>query len=1067
MLKYLAAHPTAANLIMLMLMALGITALPNIKRETFPDSRPVKVETRVIWPGASPVDVEESICQRLEEAVAGVAYLKEKQCEAIEGLGRLIVEMDDKGDENRFINDIKTEVDAIDDFPDQAEQPIVSQFNRFDDVVSIAVTAETYQTHLKSYAEDLKHRLQRLNGVADVEMQGFSERQLRVELSVPLVRQYNLSLTDISTAVERQNVKMPLGQIETDDKTLLIRYDEQRTTAEELMSLVIASNAEGAEIRLGDIATVVDQFELDEEKIYFDGKPATILKISKSKADDSLTVLEDLKTFLAKEEQTKPFGVSLTLTQDKTSIVVDRLNMLVDNGWQGFVLVALTLALFFRLRFAFWVAMGLPVSFLATLYVMSLFGISINMITMVALLMAIGILMDDAIVIAESIAAYVYKKRQGISSQGNSEAAESKQTLSKADNHAAVVDGAMEGLGKVSMGVLSSFLTTVSVFIGLAFIEGEIGKVLKFIPIVLLVTLAVSLIEAFLVLPGHLVHSLEKNPSEDKEFKFKKDFNAAFERFRETTLIKAVEFLVQWRYFFVGGVIGLLFITFALPAGGLLRFSPFPELDGDLIEARILMPQGTPLSHTEEVVDWIVKQSEAINREKTPEQPAQQPLIQHTTIQYNYNPDSFEQGAHIATVKLDLLSAEIRTSNINELTSLWREKVGEVPGVIALQFKQPTLGPAGRAIEIRLQHDDLEVLSKASWQLQNYLDQFEGANDLMDDLRPGKEEINVRIRPGASSYGVDSFTIASQLRSAFQGSTADEVQVGYETLEVDVRLSKIDRSLLSRFDNFPIVMADGSQIPLANVAEITYERNFARVNRYDGLRTVTVLGDVNAHVTNAAAIINQAKEEYFDQLEADYPGLQVVLDGQAANSQETAQSMVRAFILGLFSVYVILSFQFKSYTEPVIVMLAIPLALIGVFWSHLIMGYDLTMPSMVGFISLAGIVVNNSILLVQYVKWHVEEGYDVHQAAVLASKERFRAVFLTSATTMAGLLPLMFETSLQAQILIPLVLSIVGGIFATTLLVLFVIPCLYCIMDDMGLIASGTKRIENDGSQTV
>ena len=1044
MLRYLAAHPTAANLIMLMLMALGITALPSIKRETFPDSRPVKVETKVVWPGASPVDVEESICQRLEDAVEGIAFLKEKQCEAQEGFGRLIVEMDDKGDENRFINDIKTEVDAIDDFPDQTERAIVSQQNRFDNVVSIAVTAETSQTHLKSYAEDLKRRVQRIDGVAQVKMQGFSERQLRVELSVPLMRQYNLSLMDIASKIERQNIKMPLGQLETNDKTLLLRYDEQRTTAQELMSLVVASNQQGAEIMLGDIATVNDQFELDEEKIYFDGKPATILQISKSKADDALNVLAEVQTFLDSEEERKPAGVTLTLTQDRTSIVTDRLNMLVENGWQGFVLVALTLALFFRLRFAFWVAMGLPVYFLATLYVMSLFGISVNMITMVALLMAIGILMDDAIVIAESIAAYVYRKRQA-----------SNATPGSAEDQRIVIDGAMEGLSKVGMGVMSSFLTTVSVFVGLAFIEGEIGKVLKFIPIVLLVTLAVSLIEAFLVLPGHLVHSFkgkENSLPDGSAFAFKERFNQKFEAFREKQLVRAVEFLVSWRYAFVGSVIALLFITFALPAGGLLRFSPFPDLDGDLVEARILLPQGTPLKETEAVVARVVEQANLINQELSPEQPDGQPLVEHITVQHNYNPDSFEQGAHLATIKLDLLSSETRNTDINTFTSLWRERVGEVPGVIALQFKQPTLGPAGRAIEVRLQHDDLAVLTQASWQLQNYLNQFDGVNDLMDDLRPGKEEINVRIRPGANSFGVDSFTIASQLRSAFQGSTADEVQVGYETLEVDVRLSKVDRSLLARFDNFPIVLADGSQIPLATVAEITYERNFARVNRYQGLRTITVFGDVNAEITNASAILTQFSKEYAEQLEADFPGLNVVLEGQAANSAETAQSMVRAFVLGLFAVYIILSFQFQSYTEPVMVMLAIPLALIGVFWSHVLTGYDLTMPSMVGFISLAGIVVNNSILLVQYVKWHVEEGYSVHQSAVMASKERFRAVFLTSVTTMVGLLPLMFESSLQAQILIPLVLAIVGGVFATTLLVLFVIPCLYCIMDDMGWI---------------
>ncbi len=1040
MLRFFAGHPTAANLLMLLFLVLGLSRLPDIKRETFPDFASSEIEVSVAWPGAAPEDVEEAVCQRLEDATEGTSALTETRCESREGLARLTAEMSEEGDIGRFINDIKTAVDAIDDFPDEAEQPVVSEKNRFDQVISIAVTADTSQPHLKVYAEDLKRRLKQLPGVALVEIEGFSDHQLRIELSLPLLRQYNLSMADIADQISRQNIRLPAGEIETLNSTLLIRFDNRRSTPQELARLVVASSPEGAVIRLGDIARIEDRFEKDEEKILFDGRIAAIIKISKSKADDALDVKAQVDGFIATEQHRKPAGVSLTLTRDNTTLISDRLNMLLTNGWQGLVLVALTMWLFFSFRYAFWVAMGLPVSFLGTLFVMGLFDISLNMMSMVALLMAIGILMDDAIVIAESIAAHVRRGRS-------------------------LLEGAVAGVRRVGNGVFSSFLTTVCVFGGLAFLEGDIGKVLKYVPIVLIITLSVSLIEAFLILPGHLVHSLNRSgPDPDGQPSgtgFKYRFQQRFEQFRNQQLVALVEWVVRWRYLFSGLVIGLLMASVALPVSGLLKFAAFPDLDGNQAEARLLLPQGTPLSRTEQLVEQLVSEARRLNEELSEQQPEGRDLVEHITVQYNQNADAFESGPHVATVMLDILSSEVRTTDIDDFIDRWRQRVGNPPGVIAISFKQPVVGPAGRAIEIRLQHPDLKVLSQASWQLQNWLRRYQGVNDLIDDLRPGKEEIRVSLRPGADTYGVDALLIASQLRAAFHGSTADEIQQGTETLELEVMLSELDRSLLPRFANFPIVLPGGEQIPLATVAELETGRGTARINRIDGLRTLTLYGDVDSTLTNTNEILRQTRSDFLPQLLQTYPQLQVSLEGEASSGQETGASVVKGFALGLLAVYIILSFQFRSYLEPFIVMLAIPLSLIGVLWGHLLMGFDLTMPGIIGFVSLAGIVVNNSILLVQFIKWHHQQGYSTHEAAVLASRERFRAIFITTATTIAGLIPLLSEQSLQAQVLIPLVLSIVSGLLITTLLVLLVIPALYCILDDAGL--SQLSQQQNHG----
>lgn len=1027
MIRFFSRHPTAANLLMLGLLVLGFSSLSTIKRETFPEFDPPYIMAGVVYPGASPQEVEESLCVRMEDAVDGLANIEETQCEAVEGSARLILKLNEKADIGRMLVDVQTQINSINNFPSEIESPVVQELDWNEPVVDVAITADTSWPELKAYAEDLKRTMKLDYGVSLVSVSGFSDHQYRVELDTQAIRQLGLSVGDIAEQIGRQNVKLPSGNIETQDKNFLIRFDERRVTPEELASIVVASGENGSLIRLRDIATITDRFELDEQKVLFDGKPSALLKISKNKKDDALRIKDQVTRFVEDQRRMAPDGVTLELTNDLSSVLWDRLTMMVKNGWQGIVLVFATMWLFFSLRYSFWVAAGLPVAFLGGLFLMANIGLSINIMSLVGLLMAIGIMMDDAIVIAESVASHL-------------------------DRGQSVDDAVYNGVRKVFPGVLSSFLTTICIFGSLLFLEGEMGAVLKAVPQVLILVLSLSLIEAFLILPNHLAHSLHKEKKERPPLKFKRVLLGKFEQFRNTTLVNAVERVVTFRYAFLGGVIALMLIAISLIVGGAVKFVPFPELDGDIAEVRIILPPGTSLAHTEQVVEHVVASAQRLNKTWSKELESGVPLVEHITSQFNVNADANESGPHLATVRLDLLGAESRNTRIDDFVDAWRKDVGELADPVSMVFKQPTMGPGGRAIEVRVKHDDLDELKQASIDIQTYLNNFDGVTGVLDDMRMGKEEILVKLRPGSETYAVNGQMIAAQLRSAFFGQSADEIQLGVENISIEVRLNKTEAGDLQRLSNFPIITPNGSQIPLATLATLDFQRNYVRIQRIDGLRTISVFGDIDNKKASSTEIVRQFQVEEMPKLLQKYPGLRFDFEGEAKDSAKTGSSMGKGFLLGLFGVFIILSFQFRSYLEPFVVMLAIPLAFIGVVCGHWLLGHSLSMPSIMGFVSLAGIVVNDSILLVQYIRHHVDEGDSVHDSVVKASRERFRAVFLTSITTAAGLLPLLMETSLQAQVIQPLVISIVFGIFASTLLVLFMIPAAYAVLADFNLI---------------
>ncbi len=1031
--RFFADHPTAANLLMLIALFFGFISIGELQRETFPHFAATKVEVSVPYPGATAEEVEEAVSQRIENAVRDVNNVIEIKSESRENLGRVEVEMHEDADIGRFLNEIKTEVEAIDDFPDQTEVPVIRELGRTDSVVSIAVSGPMSVSDLKLYCEALKDRLLLLPEISLVDISGFSEHQFRVEIPAATLMQFGLSVVEISDAIARQNIDLPAGTLETPGSDIAVRFKDERRTLKEYEDLLIISRNSGEEVRLGEIATITDLFENEEEKILFNGKRAGLLKIQKLTTEDSLRIIKVIRDFIDREKQASPPGVRFSLTQNRTDIVKDRLTMLSRNAIQGLVLVFITLWLFFTFRLSFWVAMGLPVSFMATFFFMKSFGLSINMLTMVGLLLALGLLMDDAIVISENVMTQLTKGKSSL-------------------------DAAVEGTGQVTLGVFSSYITTMVVFGSIPLLlEGEMGKVLWVLPVVLLLTLSVSIIEAFFILPNHLAHSL-KNYDHNKRNLFRVKFESLFEKVRHKVLGRLVDSAVNWRYLFIGLLIAAMLFSMGMIGGGRVKIVGFPEIDGDVLQARILAPQGTTLEEMESIVKHVVDSIMKVNTSLKPRQPENQDLIQNVVVHYSQNLDAHETGPHVATVSVDLLAAEIRTSDLETVTGQWRQEVGSIPRVINITYKEPAIGPGGLPIDIRLQGQDLGLMKQASLELLDWLKQYEGVFDLQDDLRPGKPEIQIRLKPGALSRGLNSAMIANQLRAALFGQTANEIQVGSESYEIDVQVSGQDQNSLADLENFYVTDPEGNLYPLGEVAYLEQGRGIARIQRVNSQRTVSVQGDINPQITNAQEIIKDTEKRFLKGLIQKYPGITYSLEGQQKETGKTGKSMMKAFMFGIFGVFILLSFQLKSYVEALIVMVAIPFSLIGVIWGHVLMGLDLSTVSMMGFVSLAGVVINDSILLVEFIRIGVEEGKEVVEAAKQASRQRFRAVLLTSLTTIAGLLPLLAEKSLQAQVLTPLVTSLVFGLIASTGLVLIVIPCMYSVLSDFGKKPAGARQ---------
>ncbi|WP_349371232.1 efflux RND transporter permease subunit [Salinarimonas sp.] len=1031
MIRWFAAHPTAANLLLVLFVAAGIFAAPGLKRETFPDFRPVEAEVVVVYRGAAAGDVEDAVCRPLWNALQSLEGLEEMTCVAQDNRARAVATMRAGGDALRFLGDLRTEVAAIDDLPERAEAPEVRELHRTDPVASVAIRGDLPARDLDRVALDLRDRIAALPEVARVDVSGIGTRQLRVEVPRAVLAQHGLTAAGLAATIAAQNVDLPAGTLETPAADVRLRFTEERRSARALGRIPVLSPPGGGVLTLGEIATITEDYAPAEEQAFVNGQRAVLLAVHKPLEADALRALESLTALVAAEDAARPDALGLEVVQDTTSIVRDRLAMLVENGAIGLVLVLVVMSAFFRPRYALWAAMGLPVAMLGAFVAMALLGLSLNMMTLVALLMAIGIVMDDSIVISDSVAVSV--ARDGVT-----------------------LDAVVEGVRAVAPGVASSFLTTVAVFAPLAFLAGELGAVLEVLPAVLVAALAASLVEAFYILPHHLLHALKGG--EQRTSAARRRFEAAFETIRERGVGRMADLAIARRYLVAGLAIAAVIGTAGAVAGGVVKREAMPDVDGDVLEARILMPQGTPLARTREVADDVVAALAEVDRALTPAQPGERPLVVRTITRFNYNPAAGESGAHVATVSADLLSAETRTIALDELIARWRTAIGPVPGVSSLVLAEPGIGPQGVAVELRLSGPDLDVLHGAARATLAELVRYRGVRNASVDLRPGRPELRLTLAPGAEALGLTASDVAGQLRAAFLGTTVATVREGDVAHEIEIVQAGRDRDARADLEDFTVALPDGASVPLSTVARIEEARGWSAVTHVDGVRTITVQADVDVRRGNADAIVRALTEEFLPELVRETPGVRFAVGGQSANSAETVASILRGFLIGLVGIFVVLSYGFRSYLEPLIVMAAIPLAFIGAIWGHVLTGFDISMPSLVGTASLAGIVVNNAILLVHVTRERVADGLSMAEAAGAAARARFRPIFVSVSTTIMGLAPLLLETSTQAQTLKPLVISVVFGLLASTVLILLVLPAFYAILGDFGAARVETKE---------
>ena len=1019
MIRWFTGHPTAGNLLLLLFLAAGSFAAPGLLRETFPDFRAVEAEIVVPYRGAAAEDVETAICAPLWDGVQSVEGLETFTCTAQAGRARAVATMAPGNDALRFVNSLRTEVSAIDTFPDRADPAVVRELHRTDPVTSVAISGDLPLSELDFYADGLLDRLTALPGVARVTRGGLGTRTLTISASRTVLEGHGLTPAALAMAIAAQNIDLPIGTLEGDGAELTVRFTAERDTAAALATIPVMVLPNGATLTLSDVALIEERFEPPHDRAFVDGAPAIVLDVAKALNADALRVLDGVATLVAEETTHLPASIRVEAVQDVTSIIRDRLVMLVQNGVVGLVLVVIVMSLFFRPGFAIWAAMGLPVAFAGAFLWMALTGLSLNMMTLVALLMAIGIVMDDSIVIADSIAVHAAEKP--------------------------TVETVTKGVTAVAPGVISSFLTTLAVFLPLAYLAGELGAVLEVLPVVLLAALAASLIEAFFILPHHLKGGMKKTtPS-----RFRTRFDAGFDTLRERGVGRLADAAIKARWLVVGLAIGALILTVGALMGGVVKREAMPEIDGDVLEARLMLPAGTPLARTTEAVVQVEAALDRVNERLSPEQPASQALVIRRITRLGRNLSTGETGAHVATVAVDLLGAETRANTLDEIVSLWREEIGPLAGVSSLILTEPGIGPQGIAVELRLSHVDLVTLEAAGRATLAELENYAGVRNAILDLRPGAPELRLTLSPGAEALGLTATEVAGQLRAAFLGTQLTEIRRGDLAWDLEVRLPDNDRAARADLNAFEIALPDGGAVPLSSIVTIDEARGWGGITRRNGLRTLTVAADVDGRMGNADAITAQLAEGFLPDLVTTTPGLDFEVGGQAANSAETVASILRGFLIGLVGIYIVLSFQFRSYVEPFIVMITIPLAFLGVIWGHVLMGYNISMPSLVGAASLAGIVVNNAILLVGVINERRAEGLSAALAAGEAVRSRFRPIFVSVSTTIMGMAPLLLETSTQAQTLKPLVISVVFGLLAATVLILLVLPAFYAALEDI------------------
>lgn len=1029
--KWAINNSPAMNTLMVTVLGVGLVSLMFMRREVFPEFELEIILVSVPYPGASPDEVEEGICQKMEESVRAIDGIKKITSIASEGSGSLVLELRaDVPDVQKILNEVRSEIDRIPSFPELAEDPDIQQITFRQVAIEVAVIGpgnedENSELELRTVSEKIRDELLQLKSVSQANIAGARDYQIDIEIPEATLRKYGLTLQDVARTVRRENLELPGGKMNTNSQVLLLRGKNKHLIGSEIEKIPLVTEAGGVVLTVDDLGEVHDEFADTTMISEINGKPAMSIAVERTSQEDLLAIVEEVREYV-KDAQLPP-GYSLKLWKDQSIDVRDRMELLSSNGLQGLILVFITLAIFLESRLAFWVALGIPISMFGACIVLYYTGQTLNMLSMFAFLMALGIIVDDAIVVGENI----YEHRQ----MGKS-----------------FVTAAIDGASEVLPSVCASVTTTIIAFAPLLFVSGIMGKFIAVMPIAVIAMLLISLLESTFILPCHLAHG---NPSKsgaqngESEGFVGRKLNAFIEKCY-TPVLKAS---LNYPSSTLAVAAALMLLSAGLIMGGFAPFNLFPKTDYRMIEATVEFPDGTPKSITDAATRKI--RQDFLDLDQEYQQKHGKSLIKLTrrNVGFGTREESGAQlggtveGSHIGKVSIEIVEAGERTIGSEALLELWRERVGEVPGVDRMTFKSPTMGPGGKPIEFKLLSDGthLSELEAAVEACKRELETYPGVKDVNDDSSPGKWEFQIKIKDNARAMGVPLADVAETVRATYYGEEVMRLQRGRHEVKLMVRYPEEERRSMMSFDDIRIRTGDGSERPLTELADVTVKRGYSEINRIDQQRSITVYSDLNEKEGNAREIVQALKKPggFIDELAAKYPNVRVRWEGQQEQTNESVNSLIIGLMIALASMFALLTVEFRSYVQPLIILGIIPFGIIGAVFGHAILGMELTLFSLFGLVALTGVVVNDSIVLIDFINHRVADGLPLKDALIDAGRRRFRPVLLTSMTTIVGLAPILKETSFQAQIIIPMAASLIFGLMLATVLVLFLVPTYY------------------------
>lgn len=1057
-------NPILVNLFMIAILTGGVYCGLTMVREMFPESRPKRILISTQYPGATPSEVEKGITLKIEEKVKDIEGVEDILSTIHEGQSSILLELENSYDNiDRAVNDVKAAIDAIEtkDFPEEARENRVAKYDPKWPVISVALFGFLNDRDLKELGEQLRDDLLQLPGITNVVISGTRKDEISVEVAPAKLIEFGLSFMDIANAIRLSNLDLPGGQLRTPGENVAVRTIGEEDHGEALLDIVIRSDSSGRVIRVQDVATIVDGFEDVDVLGRFNSRPAANVTVYKTADQDAIAIAKMVRALVAgkmkqpcnqswfehsiaslsgsheklipqihqlAESNPYPIGVQLEVHSDLSQYIEGRLDLLKRNGAWGLVLVTLSLLFFLHWRVAFWVMMGLLLALMGSLIAMRVFGQTLNMITMFGLIVVLGLLVDDAIIVSEHVYSYV---EAGV-----------EPCLA-----------AIQGTEEVTWPVFCAIATTIVAFLPLMYIDGQIGDWIGVLPVIVCIALSVSLIEALMILPCHLAHGL-RTPSTaasrhrggrfDGVYSWLADVREKQTYFVNHRLRVLYERLLRstanHRYVTMAGLTSILIVVLGIVGGGHVPFVFLQKIDSETIVAGLNMDIGKPIEATIQAASEIERRAFELPELKT----------MYTLVGAEVNSDGHKTPpqSHLGQVFMELVPASERTRTSDEIVQEMRSKTNDLRGVRKLKYFTIQGGPAGAAIHLDISGDRVEDLIVVSKEMEKKLASFEGVYDIMDDFDAGRREVQIELFDSASALGLTTDSLATQVRAAFYGFEARKVQRDHEDVRIMVRYPPEYRTRVYDIESMWISTPSGKLVPFTEVARLTESTGFATIKRKNHRRTVTITADVDTAITSSGQVVDEISASFPEWMDR-YPGVTFSFGGQQLETSKSFASIKADFLIALLLIYAILAGLFKSYVQPLIVMAVIPFGMIGAVAGHYVMGYPLTILSVIGLVALTGIVVNDSLILVTFINRRIEKGDDIFEAVILGGKSRLRPILLTSVTTVLGIAPLLMERSFQAKFLIPMGLSISAGLIFATVLTLVAIPSLYLIVNDL------------------